>query len=83
MSSTGLPVKTAKVTGCFYDADSRVLEVYLLNGDRWRYRNVPPYVYRAMELSASKGVFYDQFICGNFLGHRVVEKPAPKPGGAL
>jgi hypothetical protein len=71
-------MRTAGIAAALYEPEPRVLEVKFIDGVRRRYYNVPDYVYRAMRASKTQGVFYDQFIRGNFLSRPVAEQKALK-----
>ena len=49
-----------------YDAVSRELDVELLSGHIYRYRDVPPFLYEGFLASKSKGAFYNGKIARRF-----------------
>ena len=50
-----------------YDSEEQVLRVMFKNGTIYDYQNVPPAMYQALNLAASKGVFFSRFIKNKFL----------------
>lgn len=49
-----------------YDAAARVLEVELLEGQLYRYREVSPFIYEGLLASKSKGAFFNTRIARRF-----------------
>lgn len=55
-----------------YDAETRVLSVWLLtNGKRYDYRDVPPETYGAFRAAFSKGRFFNRHIRTRFAFRQV------------
>ena len=49
-----------------YDADARILEVELVEGQLYRYRDVSPFIYEGLLASKSKGAFFNKRIASRF-----------------
>ena len=49
-----------------YDADARVLEVELVAGQVYRYRDVSPFIYEGLLAAKSKGTFFNKKIARRF-----------------
>ena len=60
------PVSSTLVRSVGYDADSRVLEVELLEGQVYRYRDVSPFIYEGLLAAKSKGAFFSKRIASRF-----------------
>ena len=50
-----------------YDKEEQILRIMFKNGTIYDYQNVPPAMYQALTLAASKGVFFSRFIKNKFL----------------
>ena len=50
-----------------YLPDTNTLELTFSSGRRYRYRQVPPDIYREMRASFSKGEFFNAFIRGRYV----------------
>ena len=60
------PVESSAISSVGYDTDAKVLEVEFASGAVYKYREVPPGVYRSLMKSASKGRYVSQRILDRF-----------------
>ena len=59
-------VESSAISSVGYDADAKVLEVEFSSGAVYKYREVPPGVYRSLMKSTSKGRYVSQRIRDQF-----------------
>jgi hypothetical protein len=59
-------VESSAISSVGYDADAKVLEVEFSSGAVYKYREVPPGVYRSLMKSDSKGKYVSQRIRDRF-----------------
>jgi len=60
------PVSSSLIRSIAYDADARILEVELVEGQLYRYRDVSPFIYEGLLASKSKGAFFNKRIASRF-----------------
>ena len=60
-----------------YDTATRVLEVELVAGQVYRYRDVSPFIYEGLLAAKSKGAFFNQKIARRFPFEQVKSSPSP------
>jgi hypothetical protein len=59
-------VTSSLIRSVGYDAAARVLEVELLEGQVYRYRDVSAFIYEGLLASKSKGAFFNKRIASRF-----------------
>jgi hypothetical protein len=59
-----------------YRKDEEALEITFTSGKRYRYLQVPEDVYRGMQLSFSKGEYFNRHIRQRFVFERLLASPA-------
>jgi len=64
-------VASSVIRSVGYDAASRELEVELISGPAYRYRDVAPFVYEGLLAAKSKGAFFNRKIARRFEYERV------------
>lgn len=62
MEMERLPVTSSVLRSVGYDDSNSTLEVEFHNGSIYEYRGVPPDIYAALMLAASKGQYFDATI---------------------
>ncbi len=59
-------VESSAISSVGYDADAKVLEVEFSSGAVYKYRGVPPGVYRSLMKASSKGQYVSRRIRDRF-----------------
>jgi len=59
-------VSSSLIHSVGYDAAARVLEVELLEGHVYQYRDVSPFIYEGLLAAKSKGAFFNKRIASRF-----------------
>ena len=72
-------VESTTLRSAGHDAQSAVLELQFRNGAVYRYRPVPPWVYRDLLEARSKGAYFNQNIRGRYPYQRVQPASSPRP----
>jgi hypothetical protein len=60
------PVISSAIRSVGYDSASRELEVELVSGNIYLYRNVPPFMHEGLLAAKSKGTFFNKKIARRF-----------------
>lgn len=71
MSITLNPVKSSNIAAMGYDPASRTLAVQFASGVQWRYADVPPAEYEAMQKAESIGSHFARHVRSAFKGVKV------------
>jgi hypothetical protein len=61
-----IPVDSAMILGVRYNEKSRDLEVIFRTGEKYRYKNVPPFEYEGLMNAKSQGQYMHKRILGRF-----------------
>jgi hypothetical protein len=65
------PVSSSLIRSVGYDAGARVLEVELVAGQVYRYRDVAPFIYEGLLAAKSKGTFFNKKIARRYAYEQV------------
>ena len=60
------PVESSMILGVRYDEKSHDLEVIFRTGEKYLYRNVPPFEYEGLMRAKSQGQYMHKRILGRF-----------------
>ncbi len=66
-----IAVQSSNVTSVGYESDTRTLLVRFKSGDLYKYRNVPPEVYKGLLMAESVGKYLNQHIKKTFKYEKV------------
>jgi len=61
-----IPVESRMILGLRYDEVSRDLEIVFRTGERYRYKNVPPFEYEGLMVAKSQGQYMHKRILGRY-----------------
>lgn len=59
------------ISSITYDASSSTLRITFVSGNIYDYKDVPILVYQFIKKSASKGIFFNQYIKGKYPFRRI------------
>ena len=65
------PVKSSMILGVGYDEALFELEVIFRTGEKYRYKNVPQFVYEGLMNAESQGQYMRKYILGRYKHERV------------
>ena len=60
------PVDSEMLVAAGYDAESHSLHVIFRTGEKYRYKNVPSFLYQELMSAESKGKFMHKYILGRY-----------------
>ena len=60
------PVESSMILGVRYDEASKNLEIVFRTGEKYRYKNVPPFEYEGLMSAKSQGQYMHKRILGRF-----------------
>ena len=73
-----IPVESEMLIAVRYDETTESLEVIFRSGERYRYKNVPPFEYEGLLTAKSQGQYMHKRIFGRFDYCLLYTSPSPR-----